>query len=237
MSPHSDNAILFGKRLLLFVLVGVGSIFLIKGIHALGLPSAQSQRSNARMINGKPLADKEPPHERTSFTENGPPGRWSGSIIPDLSRNSSNSPVVVIGTSTLMGNAQLRNLQLTDITLKNHSQQAVLGVQLKWFVTTRADPTKPLPPPGYTGLFEANVEAGETKKVESPLIKFSQAIKYLIKDGTLNGDFVVQVKIYQVEFSDGTSWNDDWGGPKPGERGTRWRGDTESQRDDPPSAG
>lgn len=48
-------------------------------------------------------------------------------------------------------------------------------------------------------------------KVESPLIKFSQAVKYLIKNGTLDGDFVVQVRVYQVEFEDGSSWKDDWG--------------------------
>lgn len=216
------------KRLALVLIVAlIFAIALV--VKAISPGAAQSQRSNARIINGKRLADKEPPSERTSFTENGPPGRWSGSIIPDLTRNSSTSPVVVIGNSTLMGNAQLRNLQLTDVTLKNHSSKTVLAVQLKWFVTTKAEPTKTLPPPGYTGFFEANVLSGDTQTVECPLIKFSQAIKYLVKNGTLDGDFFVQVKVYQVEFEDGSSWNDDWGGPKPGERGERWQGRTEQK--------
>lgn len=223
MSPQLNNSLPV-RRVLLFILVGVGSIFFIRAISTLSIHSAQSQRSNARTINGKPLADKERPSERTTLSENGPSGSWSGSIIPDLSQNSSNSPVDVIGSSTLMGNAQMRNLQLTHITLKNYSSKTVLGVQLKWFVTSRADPTTPLPPPGYTGLFEAHVLPGETKKVESPLIKFSQAIKYRIRNGALDGDFVVQVRVYQVEFEDESSWNDDWGGPKSGERGERWKG-------------
>lgn len=224
MSPQQQPAASLAKRLLLLIIFGVASIFLIKGIYVLG--SAQSQGSST-IINGKRLADKEPLSERTSFTENGPTGRWSGSFIPDLTRNSSTSPVVVIGNATLMGNKQLRNLQLTDVTLKNHSSKRVLAVQLKWFVTTKGDPALTLPPPGYTGFFEANIPSGETQTVECPLVKFSQATKHLVKNGTLDGDFFVQVKVYQVEFDDGSSWNDDWGGPKPGERGERWQGPNE----------
>lgn len=224
MSPQEKARVSPTKRLVLFILVCAVTGFLIKAIYH--LVPVQSQRSRTT-INGKPLADKEPLSERTTFTENGPPGSWSGSFVPDSSRDSSSSPVVVVGNSTLMGNAQLRNLQLTHVTLKNHSSKTVLGVQLKWFISTKAEPTKQLPPPGYTGLFEAKVLPGETKKVESPVIKFSRATKHLVKNGTLEGDFFVQVRVYQVEFEDGSSWNDDWGGPKPGERGEQWKGGTE----------
>jgi hypothetical protein len=208
------------KRLVLLIIFGAVSIILIKGLYALGPTQAQSNKKEA---NGKPFADKEPTKERESFTENGPPGRWSGSIIPDLTRNSSNSPVVIIGNTTLMGNAQWRNLQLTHITLTNHSAKTVLAVQIKWFVTTKSDLGVTLPPPGYTGLFEARLLPGATDTVESPLIKFSQAIKYLVKNGTLDGDFLVHIRVFQVEFEDGTSWNDEWGGPKSGELGEPWR--------------
>jgi uncharacterized protein affecting Mg2+/Co2+ transport len=189
-------------------------------IHALG----RSQRSDTKRINGKLLADKESLAERTSFTENGPSGRWSASIIPDLSRNSSTSPVVVVGTSTLMGNTQWRNLQLTHVTLKNYSSKTVLGVQLKWFITTREDRSKVLPPPGYTGLFEAQLEPGEKKQFESPLVKFSQAAKHLTTNDSLEGNFLLQIRAFEVEFKDGSTWNDDWGGPKPGDIGEPWRG-------------
>jgi len=220
MSPQQRTTVSLTKRFLLLLIIGVASIFLIKAIHALG----RSQRSDTKRINGKLLADKEPAAERISFTENGPSGRWSASIIPDLSRNSSTSPVVVLGTSTLMGNTQWRNLQLTHVTLKNYSSKAFLGVQLKWFITTREDRSKVLPPPGYTGLFEAQLEPGDKKQVESPLVKFSQAARYLIKNDSLEGNFLLQIRVFEVEFEDGTTWNDDWGGPKPGDRGEPWRG-------------
>ncbi len=109
-----------------------------------------------------------------------------------------------------MGNKELRNLQLTDVSLNNHSEKTVLGVQLKWFVTTKTDRAKILPPPGYTGLFETYLKPGDTGRFESPLVMFSQAVKYLISDGRLEGDFVVQVKVFQVEFEGGSTWNEDW---------------------------
>ncbi|MGH9874055.1 MAG: hypothetical protein ACRD9S_16510, partial [Pyrinomonadaceae bacterium] len=143
MSPQQRMALSFTKRLLLFIIFGATTTFLINGIYALG-PS-QAQRTNTKEANGKPFADKEPPSERKSFTENGPPGRWSASIIPDLTRNSSTSPVIIIGNSTLMGNAHWRNLQLTHVTLKNYSAKTVLAVQIKWFITTRTNPTDTLP--------------------------------------------------------------------------------------------
>jgi hypothetical protein len=128
-----------------------------------------------------------------------------------------------------MGNSQWRNLQLTHVTLKNHSAKTVLGVQLKWFITTKGDRTGVLPPPGYTGLFEAYLEPEDTKQVETPLVKFSQAAKNLQKNGSLEGDFLLQIRAFDVEFEDGTSWNDDWGGPKPGDPGEPWRGTPEER--------
>lgn len=223
MKSSSDQSSSVTKKWIL-VLILVLLCALIVFVAAKPNGSAQSSRTNTGKINGKPLADKEPPSERVSFTENGPTGRWSGSIIPDLSRNASSSPVVITGTSALMGNSQWRNLQLTNVTLKNYSSKRVLGVQIKWFVTTRTDQTKVLPPPGYTGLFEADLQPGETQKVECPLVKFSQATKYLTRNGSLEGDFFLQVRVFQVEFADGSSWNDDWGGPKPGEIGEQWQG-------------
>lgn len=223
MKSSSNQSSALTKKWI-FVLIIVLLCAVIAFVAAKPNGSAQSSRANTGKINGKPLADKEPPSERVSFTENGPTGRWSGSIIPDLSRNASSSPVVITGTSALMGNTKWRNLQLTHVTLKNYSSKRVLGIQIKWFVTTRNDQSKILPPPGYTGLFEASLQPGGTQKVECPLVKFSQATKYLTRNGSLEGDFFLQVRVFQVEFADGSSWNDDWGGPKPGEIGERWQG-------------
>lgn len=217
MNPLQSTRFVVPKIPVLVVLCLIASVFLLKSISVLS--TAHSQGQELKKINGKVVADKESPAQRLAFSENGPLGRWSGSIIPDLSRNSSNSPVVVIGTGALMGNKELRNLQLTYVALKNHSAKTVLGVQLKWFVTTKTDRAKLLPPPGYTGLFETYLKPGDTGRFESPLVMFSQAVKYLVSNGRLEGDFVVQVKVFQVEFEGGSTWNEDWGGPKPGEAG------------------
>lgn len=151
-------------KTLVFVLYLTLTFAVALFVKARSQDTAPTRRVGLRQINGKSLADKEPVAERTSFTENGPLGRWSASIIPDLSRNSSTSPVVVTGTTMLLGNSQWRNLQLTYVTLKNYSSKTVLGVQLKWFITTKENRSKILPPPGYTGLFEAHLEPGSQSR-------------------------------------------------------------------------
>ena len=201
MSPNLNRTVVT-KHLHILSAILVGLIILAGIAVAV---ERHRQQSSPRKINGKPLAEKEPRSHRTSFTENGPEGRWSASFIPDRMQSAATSPVVIIGNSTLMGNAKLRNLQLTHLTLKNYSAQAVLGIQLKWFVTTRLDPTKVLPPPGYTGLFETPLPPRASEKFESPLIKFSQTVRHLLKEGKLDGEFLVQLQDYQVEFDDGSS--------------------------------
>jgi hypothetical protein len=57
MSPRQANAISFSKRLFLFVILGTASIFLIKGIYALG--TAQSREQPERLVEQK-LAPNEP---------------------------------------------------------------------------------------------------------------------------------------------------------------------------------
>jgi hypothetical protein len=212
------------KRLWVFLVACGALLVILRLMPASGSAQQSQQPHEKKRINGKVLADKESAEQRTTMTENGPTGRWSASFIPDLVRDSSNSPVIVIATRTLMGNKELRNLQLTHVTLRNYSAKTVLGVQLKWFVTTTLARSKPVAAAQYTGLLEAYLAPGETKEVESSVIIFSKAVKSLINFGNLDGQFVIQVMTYQVEFEDGSSWNADWGGPKPGEQGQPWQG-------------
>jgi hypothetical protein len=225
MNPLKSARIVAFKRLTLVILCAAASVCLLKSISVLSI--AHSQDQERKRINGKVVRVKATPAERSSFSENGPLGRWSGTIMPDLRKNSSNAPVVVVGTRALMGNTQWRNLQLTHVTLVNYSSKTVLGVQIKWLVTTKLERSTEVAPAQYTGLFEAYLLPSETKEVESPLVKFSQAIKPLVKNGVLEGRFAVQIKIYQVEFEGGSTWNEDWGGPKPGEAGEPWHGPDE----------
>src|SRR3982751_5298592 len=218
--------LIFNKRLLVFPLA-INMLLSSKVMSQSGSAESSPQSQEHKRLNGKMLADKPSPQARTSIEERGPDGQWSGAFIPDLRRNATNSPVVVASTRTLSGNGQVRNLQLTHVTLKNYSSKTVIGVQLKWFIATRAERSKEVAPAQYTGLFETYLLPQEQKEFETPIIVFSEAVKPLIKDGSLEGQFVVQVMAYDVEFEDGTSWDEDWNGPRPGERGEPWRGPSE----------
>jgi hypothetical protein len=56
MSPQTNNALSFGKRVLLFILVGVGSILLIRPIYALG-PKSQEPLAQERKLKTKDFKD------------------------------------------------------------------------------------------------------------------------------------------------------------------------------------
>ncbi len=123
MNPQPKEGSSVIQHALILMVIAISCALLMETIMAV-TPLPQ-QRSTTRTINGKPLAEKEDRTERMMFSENGPHGQWSASFVPDKTRNATTSPVVVVGNSTLMGNAQVRNLQLTNVTLRNYSAKTV----------------------------------------------------------------------------------------------------------------
>lgn len=171
------------------------------------------QKPEQKRINGFVLRDAEPPSERTSFSVKGPQGNWSATIVPDLDQTRLNFPVVVHATHLLMGNKEWNSLKLTRVTLRNYSSKTVLAVSLAWKITTNQDRHTALRQ-GFPGLFEAYLLPGETKKVESPVIDFAKLVtnsrfeEPLAKNGILNGDFLVKVRVDSVQFEDGSEWRE-----------------------------
>lgn len=165
------------------------------------------QNPEKKRINGYLLRDKEPSAERSSFSVKGPQGAWSVAFIPDKVQTPANAPVKVHATQTLTGNEKWNDLKLINVELSNYSDKTVLGVAIRWIITPKSDRSYMLHQ-GYPGLFEAHLLPGETKTVEAPIIDFAKIATPLIKDGTLSGDFVVKIRVCNVEFEDGSSWRE-----------------------------
>jgi hypothetical protein len=168
---------------------------------------SMQQQPEEKRINGIIIRDNEPASERTSFSVDGPKGRWSAAFVPDKSQNRTNTPVVVHATRTLMGNARWHNLKLTHVTLINYSSKKIVAASLRWITTSREKPEAMLHQ-GYTRLFEAQLESGETKTFECPIIDFAKKSGDLFRDGTLNGDFLLKIRVTDVQFEDGSSWRE-----------------------------
>jgi hypothetical protein len=154
--------------------------------------------------------------ERYSFSEEKPQGQWSVGAVPDLRQaKDAVTPVVVSGTTSLLGKDQWAGaVKVTSVKLTNRSTSPVKAVRLGWVITNAearenmrlARETVVLE--GTTRLFEVNVPAGETLRIDSPVIDFIKEAKPLIERGFLKGNFTVKVRISEAHFSDSLSWRE-----------------------------
>jgi hypothetical protein len=104
-------------------------------------------------------------------------------------------------------------LKLTHVTLVNLSNKTVLGLTIAWNITTKQD-RRTILRRGYPGLFETYLLPGEKKKFECPVVDFAQNVRFsrfegpLAKNGVLDGDYLIQVRVQEVEFDDGSNWEE-----------------------------
>lgn len=100
MSPQQKTAISFTKRLLLFLIVGTASIFLIKAIYALG-PQSPESSSNAQSSEERELQYKIPSHvpikikireEKEKAVKNLRNDKWLGDFEIEVT-NTSTKPI------------------------------------------------------------------------------------------------------------------------------------------------
>ena len=61
---------------------------------------------------------------------------------------------------------------------------------------------------GETPLFAVNVFSNRQKKYDSPIINFIKEVKPLIKNGSLNGDYFINVRAVEATFEDDSTWRE-----------------------------
>lgn len=160
--------------------------------------------------------EKPPPDENHSFSEEAPRGKWSVSAIPDVQQAEDGvAPVFVSGISSVMGTDKWAGmLKVVQVKLTNRSPKEARSVRLGWVIITAEDRAARKPDreaklaSDTTPSFDVNLPAGESKRLDSPVINFIKEARPLIKDGALNGDFYIKVRVREVLFADGTSWVD-----------------------------
>jgi hypothetical protein len=151
-----------------------------------------------------------------SFSGKAPLGTWSVSAIPDLNQaTDTDTPVVVSGLSSLFGKKEWGGfLKVVAVKLNNRSPAAVAGVRLGWVIVTEQDrvalksDAEAKKAEGATPFFETPLAAYGAKKLDSPVIDFLAEAKPLLKKGRLRGDFVIKVRVIEVEFADGSLWQE-----------------------------
>lgn len=92
MSPRQKDAISFTKRLLLFLIVGTISIFLIKAIYALGTAQSQETASQERQFKTKEFKDMPLKVERVANLQS---EKWNEDLEIEV-KNVSRKPIYFI---------------------------------------------------------------------------------------------------------------------------------------------
>lgn len=129
--------------------------------------------------------------------------------VPDLSQErGDNVPVIVVGVRSLTATGGFTNLLVAGATIKNITIKPTKYVQLKWMLVPKLTPETSLLH-GYTANVEVHCPSESTKEVKLSYINFAKITKPLLKDGVLNGEFLLKIRVSFVEFEDGTSWRED----------------------------
>lgn len=189
-------------------------LFALAAVFTLGIDADQRHLTSGNTADLR--QGKESDLERRSFSDEIPQGKWSIAAVPDVQQaEDAVAPVVVSGVSSLMGKDKWAGmLKVVQVRLTNRTSKTVRAVRLGWIIITAADrkankPDREAKLKGdTTPLFEVDLPEGASKRIDSPIINFIKEAKPLLKNGALNGDFYLKVRVREVLFEDGTNWID-----------------------------
>lgn len=144
----------------------------------------------------------------STAVESQPSGNWSISAIPYLGPGFEARPVVV---GSVVSDA-VKGFRITKAGLKNVSSKQVTAVKLGWRVTAQQARGTVLAK-GQTPLvaISGGIPTDGTHVLKYPIFTFAEVYKSLLKGGTLEGRYKVEVLVTEIIFEDGSTWADEPG--------------------------
>lgn len=110
-------------------------------------------------------------------------------------------PIVVMGVK---GDAT-KGLAITVVGLKNQTAKPVDTYKLTWYLYETANPNRILQKGETPFIYPGRLAANEQQAVDIPVVSFINICKPLVKDGSLKGNFAIDVAVTEVRFEDGTT--------------------------------
>jgi len=123
-----------------------------------------------------------------------PPGDWSLVCLPTL------RPQPLVDVYSVTTNA-LKGLTITQVGVTNRSSKNAIGVKLGWRLFLEGDPQTSLKQ-GITPLLGVPLSPGERRVVEFPVVKAASVLAAISNDGSLRGQFRIEVAIVDVLFEE-----------------------------------
>lgn len=132
-----------------------------------------------------------------------PRGDWSLSAHPYLGADYESIPVIVTGvTSNARGGVAVKK-----VGLENQSGKDVRAVKLSWYLSTEQAPNVVVLQ-GQTPFITRDGEfpAGSHLTLRFPVVTFANIYKPLARNGTLNGEFRIDILASEILYADGSTW-------------------------------
>ncbi|HEY0544921.1 MAG TPA: hypothetical protein VGC91_05945 [Pyrinomonadaceae bacterium] len=132
-----------------------------------------------------------------------PRGDWSVGSHPFLGTDSESTPVIVTSVTT----DAKRGIAVTKVGLENLSKENVTAVKLTWRVSTEQASDKVLLQ-GQTPFItrDGGLPAGISLVLRFPVVTFAKIYQPLVKNGTLDGEFRIDISVSEILYEDGSKW-------------------------------
>lgn len=177
---------------------------IVTGLATLGVSQLEKQKG----VTNQTREAEETIDMSQYLTEASPAGNWGVAASADITQKEDASmPVVSSGVQSVLISGKAVNLVVRKVQLTNRTQKPVKEVKLQWLLATGKD-QQTVVLQGDTSFFNAFLPARGKQKVDSPEINFAKIVKPLLKDGAIDGQFMIKVRVSEVRFADNTAWKD-----------------------------
>lgn len=142
-----------------------------------------------------------------------PSGRWTVAIVPD-SRQDRDSSVPILITRTTTSMQKGKDSAFEEVILWSRASKRAIEIKLRYSINEAREPNNflykgdPFVLPLKSRRGENPLKFNERRVIKIPGGKIARLIKPLVKDGAVNGDFIVTVSLSEVTFDDGTTWRE-----------------------------
>jgi hypothetical protein len=131
-----------------------------------------------------------------------PPGKWSFSYPPISRLGLADAPTKIVSTT-----ANGKNYgTVTKVGLENLSAKTIAAIKFQWYLFREESPEKVATKGETPVIGVGEFQPKETREIEYPIVSFGKIYLPLVKNGKLEGKFIIEVAVSEILYDDGSKW-------------------------------
>lgn len=143
------------------------------------------------------VADQKPPQPRNLGV---PGGHWSIGVFPFLKSTYMSDAVVIRSVRYEVSKGGI----VSAVQVNNRSKD-IVAMNLIWYLSSEERPGVVLAK-GELPLLNVSIPSGRLQTIDFQPLSFAEIYKRVLKNGTLEGNYRIDVGVATVTFNDGSGW-------------------------------